>query len=644
MNDRAQPTFEASAFREFFEAASDALFVHEVRGPILLVNASTCRLFGYTQERILTMSVGELSANEPPYSQVEAQDKIARAAAGEDLSFEWRSRRAGGEIFWTEVSLRRLELDGRSHVLATVRDIDSRKRIEAALRESEERFATIVNAVSTMLAFTERSQGKIIDVNEAWLRMTGLRREEAIGKTGTELGLWANLEDRQRILDELASRGKVENVEAELVLGGRKLPGLLSVRPVDMHGEHYLLWEVGDLTERKRAEREQEQLRSQLIQAQKMESIGRLAGGIAHDFNNILLAILGFGELAREQLPESSPAVECISEMVNAGRRAGELIKQLLAFSRKQVMKPQVVDPASIVSRLVPMLRRILGEDVLLELALPPGTYPIRVDVSQLEQVIMNLAVNARDAMPDGGTLTLETANVQFDESYVATHADAVLGPHVMIAVTDTGIGMDAATQARAFEPFFTTKALGKGTGLGLSTVYGIVKQSGGWIWLYSEPGKGTTFKLYFPKSQEAVQPSAAVGPRPLAPRPDTVVLLVEDDEQVRRLLATILRRGGYTVIAAANPHEAIELSDNHAGNIDLLITDLVMPRMNGRKLAEAIAVKRPKTDVIYISGYTENTVVHFGEVDQGVNFLSKPIGANQLLEMVARVLAGAPK
>jgi two-component system, cell cycle sensor histidine kinase and response regulator CckA len=644
MTDSDPGNFETSAYRQFFEAASDALFIHAMDGRILLVNDRTCAMYGYTREAILKLSVGELSTNEPPYSQADAAAGIAAAAAGEEPRFEWRSRRASGEIFWTEVALRRLELEGRVHVMACVRDIDARKRMEAALRESEERFATIFNATSTMLAFTERQQGRIIDVNEAWLKAMGLSRPGAIGKTGRELGLWANAEDRQRILDELEAQGRVEDAEVELVMGGRRFPARLAVRHVDMRGERYILWEVGDLTERKRAEREQELLHSQFIQAQKMESIGRLAGGMAHDFNNIILAILGFGELARDDLPAATPAAEYVSEMISGAQRGADLIKQLLAFSRKQVMQPKVVDPGSVMSGLLPLLQRLLGEDVIVELALAPGTSPIRVDVGQLEQVIMNLAVNARDAMPDGGTLTLETANVEFDGPYVATHADTVAGAHVMIAVSDTGVGMDADTRARAFEPFFTTKESGKGTGLGLSTVYGIVKQSGGWIWLYSEPGKGTTVKLYFPKSPEAVESSGPPLLRPASPRPGTVVLLVEDDEQVRRLVATVLRRAGYTVLVAPGPREAIEMSRNHAGDIHLLLTDLVMPHMNGRKLAEAITAERPSTAVIYVSGYTENTIVHFGEVDQGVNFLPKPITVNRLLEAVARVLGEASR
>jgi CheY-like chemotaxis protein len=256
----------------------------------------------------------------------------------------------------------------------------------------------------------------------------------------------------------------------------------------------------------------------------------------------------------------------------------------------------------------------------------------------------MNLVVNARDAMPDGGTLTLETANVVFDDAYTSTHADAVAGPHVMIAVSDTGAGMDAGTRAVAFEPFFTTKAPGKGTGLGLSTVYGIVKQSGGWVWLYSEEGRGTTFKLYFPRSAEVVEAPTTPELAPVRPKEGTSVLLVEDDPQVRLLGATILRDAGYTVLVAADPREALELSSGHVGEIDLLLTDVVMPYMSGRQLAEKITAARPRMRVMYVSGYTENTIVHRGEVDEGVNFLSKPITSQRLLAMVTRVLARAPQ
>jgi two-component system cell cycle sensor histidine kinase/response regulator CckA len=634
---------DASTYSALFDAANDALFVHDMNGRIVIVNARACTKFGYTQAQVLRLSVADLSANETPFTNEEAAKHIRRALSDGAHSFEWRCRRYDGELFWAEIALHRFELDGRPHVMASVRDIDNRKRMEAALHESEQLFETIFNSTSTMLAFTDRTKGRIIDVNEAWLQTMGMQRRQVIGLTGKDLGLWANMDDRKRVLDLLEATGRVRDIEADLVMGGRHLPALLSVSFVERNGETYVLWEVGDLTERKRAEAEQEQLRSQLLQAQKMESIGKLAGGIAHDFNNLLSAILGFGDLAMELLAKDSEEYGYVAEMVRAGERASALTKQLLAFSRKQVMQPRVVDPAAVVRELEPMLRRLIGEDVDLQLALAAQTSAIRVDASQLQQVIVNLVVNARDAMPEGGTLTLETADVEFDDSYLATHADARIGRHVMIAVSDTGVGMDAVTRARAFEPFFTTKAPGHGTGLGLSTVYGIVKQSGGWVWLYSEPGRGTTFKLYFPYSSDSLSPvEHGEPPPPALPRSETVVLMVEDDPQVRLLVATMLGGAGYTVLIASNPIEAIEMEEQYSGEIHVLLTDVVMPRMNGRQLAERITARRPNVLVVFVSGYTENTIIHRGEVDDGVNFLSKPITSNRLLALLARVVARA--
>jgi PAS domain S-box-containing protein len=637
-----------AAYQELFDAASDALFVHDPDGAILLVNSQTCRMFRATREEILALTVADLSSGEHPYTQAEAVAHVRCALDEGECSFEWRSRRLTGELFWSEVKLRRAEWSGRVSVIASVRDIDQRKRMEVALRETEERAVTIFNATSTMLAFTERTQGRIIDVNESWLRTTGLAREEVLGKTGRELGLWGNLADRDRIVALLEAKGRVRDAEADLCMGGRTFPARLSVQHVEMHGERYILWEIADLSEQKRAEQEQEQLRNQFLQAQKMESVGRLAGGIAHDFNNILSAILGFGDLASAKLAPGGPVSSYVGEMMRAGERAAELTNQLLAFSRKQVMQPRVVDPAAAIRRMEPMLRRLIGEDVLLDLELAADTSAIRVDVSHLEQAIMNLVVNARDAMPEGGTLTIETCNIEFDDAYVSTHADVGAGPHVMIAVSDTGLGMDAETRARAFEPFFTTKGAGKGTGLGLSTVYGIVKQSGGWLWLYSEPGRGTTFKIYLPRSPEAVAHVEELSQPHVRPRVETIVLAVEDDPQVRALVATILGEAGYTVLVAADPRAALEIAERHAGEIHLLLTDVVMPHMSGRQLAERLVAARPRTRVMYVSGYTENTVVHRGEVDEGVNFLSKPITSARLLGMVARVLGardgkGAP-
>jgi two-component system cell cycle sensor histidine kinase/response regulator CckA len=640
MTELGPHQLDASTYRELFDAASDALLVHDLDGRILIVNARVSTMFGHTQEQALGLSVLDLSAREAPFGPEQALEQIGRAMADGQCSFEWRCRRRNGEPFWAEIALRRFELDGRPNIMASVRDIDERKTVTAALQASEQWFETFFNTTTAMLAFTDRTHGRIIDVNEAWCQTMGMRREQAIGMTGKGLGLWANMDDRARVLEQLEKLGRVRDIEADLVMGGRTFPAQLSVHPIERNGELYILWEVADLTERKHAEAEHEQLRSQLLQVQKMESIGQLAGGIAHDFNNILSAILGFGDLAMDLLEKNSTEHGYVAEMVQAGERASALTKQLLAFSRKQVMKPRVVDPAVVMRELEPMLRRLIGEHVDLQLALAPETSTIRVDASQLQQVIVNLIVNARDAMPEGGTLTLETATVEFDGSYVATHADARAGQHVMIAVSDTGIGMDAVTRARAFEPFYTTKGPGQGTGLGLSTVYGIVKQSGGWVWLYSEPGHGTTFKLYFPYCGDSATPSEPSELPSVLPRADTVVLLVEDDPQVRLLVATLLGGAGYTVLVAGDPLEAIEMEQQYGGEIHVLLTDVVMPQMNGRQLAERITSRRPNAQVVFVSGYTENTIVHRGEVVEGVHFLSKPITSNRLLGMLARVLA----
>jgi PAS domain S-box-containing protein len=628
-----------SASQLLFDATSDALFVHDVMGRYLLVNQQACTMFRCTADEILAHSFTDFSSNEPPYTPTEAKEHVRYTLTHGARSFEWQSRRYEGELFWSEVALRRFEVDGVPYVMASVRDVDARKRLDTALQESEQRFEAIFNGASMMLAFTERAEGRIVAVNDAWLGIMGAKREDVLGKTGDDLGIWANTADRDRIVENIDARERTRSVETQMFMGGRTLPVLLSAQPVERNGERFVLWELLDLTERRRVEQEQEALKSQLLQAQKMESIGQLAGGIAHDFNNILTAIVGFGSLVRERMAQDSEEAEYITEILNAAERANSLTRQLLAFSRKQSLKPRTVDPAQLLRGLEAMLGRLIGENIFLKLVLSPSTSPIRVDISQFEQVIMNLVVNARDAMPDGGTLTLETSDVDFDESYVSVHAEAAVGPHVVITVSDTGVGMDAATKTSAFEPFFTTKAFSKGTGLGLSTVYGIIKQSGGWICLDSEPGRGTTFRLYFPRSAFAAEPIATDVPELTCRRGDAVILLAEDDPQVRVLVAKVLSNAGYTVLVAGDPLEAVALSQGYKGEIHLLLTDVVMPYMNGRQLAEKIASTRPTTRVMYVSGYTKDVIGHQGEIDQCVNFLAKPISPKQLLDTVARVL-----
>lgn len=376
-------------------------------------------------------------------------------------------------------------------------------------------------------------------------------------------------------------------------------------------------------------------------QVQKLEAVGRLAGGVAHDFNNLLSVILGYSEVVLTQLSPSDPSRPSIEQIRDAGERAAALTRQLLAFSRKQVLQPEVMDLNGVVERADKMLRRLIGEDIDLVTHLTPGLDPVKVDPGQIEQIIMNLAVNARDAMPQGGKLTIETGNVELDQSYAREHVGARPGPFVLLAITDTGVGMDAETQARLFEPFFTTKELGKGTGLGLSTVYGIVKQSGGNIWVYSEPGRGTSFKVYLPRCAESVPEKSRVVKA--APARDTeTVLVVEDEPGVRRFISEVLKESGYTVLATGDVDEAVALFKKSEGAIHLLLTDVVLPKMGGRQLAEALTALHPELKVLYMSGYTDNAIVHHGVLMPGTAFLEKPIKPSTLLEKVRDVLSGS--
>jgi len=388
---------------------------------------------------------------------------------------------------------------------------------------------------------------------------------------------------------------------------------------------------INDVTERKRLE-------EQFRQAQKMEAVGRLAAGVAHDFNNLLTAILGTTDLMLEDLATDDPDREGLLDIRSASERAAVLTRQLLTFSRQQVVSPQVLRLNDLVLELEKLLRRLLGEDVAIRVAVAPDCGGVKADPGQLEQVIVNLAVNARDAMPNGGRLTLETKNVDLDADYPTDRVTIPAGRYVMLAVTDTGTGMDAPTKARIFEPFFTTKPVGKGTGLGLATVYGAVQQSGGFIWLYSEVGQGTSFKIYLPRV-DAGEAQAAAEEAAVVLDGSETVLVAEDEDAVRQIIEEALQARGYRVMVARDGNEALALAGRHTGQIDLLVTDVVMPDMNGRELSQRLTQVRPTIKTLYLSGYTDDAILHHGVLQEGVAFLQKPFSLGVLARKIRDVI-----
>jgi two-component system cell cycle sensor histidine kinase/response regulator CckA len=405
----------------------------------------------------------------------------------------------------------------------------------------------------------------------------------------------------------------------------------VSLSHVQAEGASFAIAFVSDISQRK-------QLEEQLMHSQKMEAVGRLAGGVAHDFNNMLTVISGYERMILDELTEEDPLREYAGEVLEAANRAAELTSQLLTFSRRQVIQPRVMNVNTVLTHVEKMLRRLIGEDIELTLKLDEEVGNIRSDPSHIEQAIVNLAVNSRDAMPDGGRILIETANAHLDENYARTHLGVKPGDFVMVAVSDTGHGMDAETRVRIFEPFFTTKEQGKGTGLGLATVYGMVKQNGGDIWVYSEPGAGTTFKLYFPRVSEPADVSNKQKVD-LERAGGEMLLLVEDEKSVRELTVRMLQRLGYEVLAAASGEEALQQSAAHAGRIAMMITDVVMPGMNGPQVAAALRASRPEMKVLFLSGYTENSVVYHGVLEAGLDFLPKPFSREALAQKIREML-----
>jgi PAS domain S-box-containing protein len=603
------------------------------------INQGFTKLTGYLTQEVIGKTPRELGLWVDTEPHEAARQMLE--SSGEVREEEFRFRTKAGEIRWGSVSAVRVSVNGQECMLAITHDITDRKLAEDAMRRSEEDFRALVEGAPYGI-YRITLDGRILMANPALVKMLGYESESELRQRDMATEIYRDPAARNRLIEEFWKKKDFRQVEAEwMCKDGRIISVRLNGKPISKNGGEMDYFEVfaEDITERLSLER-------QLRQSQKMDALGRLAGGIAHDFNNLLSVILGHAEILELRLPVNDPLRGGVDTIGQAAERAAGLTKQLLTFSRRQATEAKVVDLNAAVREIEKLVRRVIGEDVQLMMKLEPELGTVRIDPGQLDQVLMNLVVNARDAMPAGGKLILGTVNVELDGSYTRQHLDVAPGHYVALVVSDTGTGMNAETQSHIFEPFFTTKEKGKGTGLGLSTVYGIVKQAGGFIVPYSEPGHGTTFKIYFPHAHQPAEGlSAARWPSEL-PRGSETILVVEDEEALRELTACVLEESGYKVLEAAGIAEALAIAGQNETRVDLLLTDVVMPGMSGTELAKRLVGMRPDLRVLYMSGYADDVIVNRGGPDQGVELIQKPFTRRTLLTRIRKMLDGpdAPK
>jgi two-component system cell cycle sensor histidine kinase/response regulator CckA len=634
LTERKQSEGRLHGLAAIVESSRDAIVGRSVEGIVTSWNAAAERLFGYRADEMIGRSVDVLAPPERGDEIRAINEQLLRGSVV--AQFETVRLRKDGTRIQVESTVSPVT-DATGRILgasAISRDVTGRKRVEAALRASERRYRDLFENATDLIA-TVDLDGRLTAVNAAFEDTLGYSRSELLGRSLHDFVPPEWHEQLGRARDGKVA-GDVSSTVYEhelLAKDGRRIPIEVASRMIQEHGAAVGIEAIcRDISERR-------QFEDQLRQGQRLEAIGRLAGGIAHDFNNLLTVISGYSEDLLERAdPDSEPELR---EIAAAAERATILTRQMLAFSRRQLLQPRVIDLNEVVEGIMPMLKRLIGEDVDLVANLDPTLDHVLADPNQIEQVLLNLAINARDAMPQGGALTIETGNAELDENYVADHPEARVGAHSTLAVSDNGIGMDADTLARIFEPFFTTKATGTGTGLGLSTVYGIVKQSGGNVWVYSEPDKGSTFKVYLPAAAEPLTVDRPGRDDTTTATGTETVLVVEDEEAVRELAVGMLRKRGYTVLATGSPAEAVRLADEQRDQIDLLLTDLVMPEMNGTDLAAQLTARIPTLVVLFMSGYADEAAIRNGVLDHGTAYLEKPFSAADLSAKVRQALDG---
>jgi PAS domain S-box-containing protein len=635
-------------FRSTFAQAAVGMAHLTPKGSFLRVNQKFCRILGYTSDELLQLTVQEISHPDDLNNDLALGEKLIKGLIS-TYSMEKRYLHKDGTYIWTNLtgSLVRNGAGEPEYFIGVIEDITERKRDEEELRKSEARYRELVqNANSAIIRW--KADGTMTFFNEYAQNFFGYSADEVIGKhvgmlVPQQESTGADLSDLVREI--MANPEQYVNYVNENVRkDGSRAWMTWTNKPIfNDQGKVAEILAVGnDITERKRAEAEREKLQAQLTQAQKMEAVGQLAGGVAHDFNNMLNVINGYAELLLNDLPPDSPYGPRLQEILKAGRQSADIVRQLLAFARKQTIDPQVLDLNEIMGDMLKMLRNLIGENIDLAWMPEHDLWQVKMDPVQLNQMLANLAINGRDAIADVGRLTIETANVVLDQEYCSMHQGFIPGEYVLVAVSDDGVGMDAKTQSQLFEPFFTTKEPGKGTGLGLATVYGIVKQNRGFINVYSEPGEGTTFRVYLPRYQSAPAEERPSSTLDEIPSGGETVLLVEDKPVVLDLCTAMLEDLGYEVLPAADQKEALRLAREHLGEIHLLLTDVIMPEMNGRDLRDQILPLRPGIKCLFMSGYTANVIAHHGILEEGINFIEKPFSRHPLAVKLRQVITGA--
>jgi PAS domain S-box-containing protein len=624
--------------RGITEGTTDGVFVKDLQGRYLMINSAGAAFAGRSVDEFLGKT--DLDLFSPDTAEVVMEKDRQVLMQGVTQTFEESGTANGVSRVYLSTKGPYRDADGRIiGLLGVARDITERKRAEEEMRQSQQKLR--IHFEHTPLAVVEWDLDfRVAAWNPSAERIFGYSRQEALGQHARFIVPPQYREHVDHTWQALLKQsGGARSTNDNITKDGRSISCEWYNTPlVDDSGRVLGVASlVQDVTERVALE-------ERLRQSQKMEAVGRLAGGVAHDFNNLLTVILGYSQILADGLPEGSRLADNTAQIKSAADRAAAITRQLLAFSRKTVLSPRVINLNEIVVNLDSLLRRLIGEDIEVRTLPASDLGSVKADPSQIEQVVMNLALNARDAMPRGGTVILETGNVVLDRTYARDHQSVEPGRYVMLAVSDTGEGMSPETQARIFEPFYTTKEVGKGTGLGLSMVYGIVKQSGGYIWVYSEPGQGTTFKIYLPRVDQPAEVVGGDNRSPKVQRGTETILLVEDDEQLRALTSAVLAHCGYNVLVASAPEEGLAICKSTSDDIRLLVTDVVMPRMNGRQLAEQGQKIRPRMRVLYVSGYTNDAIAHYGVLDPGLWFLPKPYALSSLIAKVREVLDSAPE